>query len=341
MAIVSASIHNRRRFPNWIGLWVIAALCPALGGCLVARVPRMIEAHEAAKRFPEKGDVSTAETRALKVGGVERSYLVQVPKGTAAATPIVLLLHGGTQTAEAVWKQTSLPTLGARDGFILAAPQAVEKHWNDGRGSTVSGDEASTADDVGFLRALIGELVRRDRGDAGAVFVIGASNGGFMAMNYACQAGETLRAGANVISNLPNAVAKTCRTSKPLPWLSMNGKDDRIIPFVGVPEGTTARGKPQAALMSADDTFQFWARRAGCTSPAKIEHVTESVEKRTSSGCAGGAISVQYVFPYAGHVWPGLAINSPMIAVYLGGTNLDVDSGEEAWNFFKATLVRR
>lgn len=329
---------RRSRIVRVLTLLALTVSVLSVSGCLLARVPRMIDANEAAKRFPAKGSTASAQTRKLLVGGLERTYLLQVPAGATAQTPIVLLLHGGTQTAEEVWKQTSLPTLGARDRFIVAAPQGLNKHWNDGRGSTIAGDEASSADDVGFLRAVITELVLRDKGDARAVFVIGVSNGGFMAMRYACQASDTLRAGANVISTLPAAVARNCRATKPLPWLSMNGMRDPIVPFAGVPEGTMSRGQPQAALLSADATFQFWATRAGCKPGARIETISESVEKRIRSGCAGGTTSEQYVFTYAGHVWPGQAITGPLIAAYLGGTNLEVDSGEAAWSFFRSTL---
>lgn len=340
MVHANNSAARRRSLAKLAMLLAIAIGSTSLSGCLVARVSRMIESHDAAQRFPAKGDDSTAQERTLAAGGLQRTYLVQVPAGTTAPTPIVLLLHGGTQTAENVWEQTSLPTLGASDHFIVAAPQGVEKHWNDGRGSTIAGDDASTADDIAFLRAVIAELVLRDHGDPRAVFVIGASNGGFMAMYYACQAGDTLRAGANVISTLPLAVAKNCRPSKPLPWLTMNGMKDSIVPFAGVPEGTTSRGQPQAPLMSADATFEFWARRAGCNTNMKTERISDSVEKRVRSGCTGGTPSQQYVFSESGHVWPGEAVNSPLLAFYLGGTNLDVDTGETAWAFFKSTLAR-
>jgi polyhydroxybutyrate depolymerase len=322
-------------------LLALALACASTSGCLAVRAARMIDAHEATKDFPAKGDLQTAQSRSLLVGGVQRTYLVQAPSASSAPAPIVLLLHGGTQTAEKVWAQTSLPTLAARDRFILAAPQGIGNHWNDGRSSTVAGDDVSTADDVGLLRAVIADVVSRDHGDARAVFIIGASNGGFMAMNYACQAGDTLRAGANVISNIPRDVADHCRSSKPLPWLSMNGVKDPIVPFAGVPEGTLLKGRLQTPLLSADQSFDFWARRAGCGATVKSEKVSDTVEKRVRTGCAGGAISEQYVFSGAGHVWPGLAVNSPMIATYLGGTNLDVDTGEVAWDFFKSTLGTR
>ncbi|MDB5967631.1 MAG: Polyhydroxybutyrate depolymerase [Hydrocarboniphaga sp.] len=339
-------MSNQKIFPHRVRLMrklatllTVGAVMLSLDGCLAVRGVRMVQNHEATKGFPDKGDVSTAQQRKLIAGGLQRSYLVQIPGGASAPMPIVVILHGGTETAEDAWKQTSLPTLGARERFIVAAPQGVDKHWNDGRGSTLAGDSVSSADDVAFIRNLIAELVLRDHGDARAVFIIGASNGGFMAMNYACQAGDTLRAGANVISTLPAAVARNCRAGKPLPWLSMNGKRDSIVPFAGMPEGTLVRGKPQPGLLSADATFQFWANRAGCSASAQTTRVSDTVEKRVRS-CANGTTSQQYVFSDAGHVWPGLAINSAMIASYLGGTNLDVDTGEVAWGFFKSALAR-
>src|SRR5262245_44942273 len=109
----------------------LALVCLGTSGCLAVRAARMIDSHEATKHFPAKGDLGTAQTRNLSVGGVPRTYLVQAPARTSAPAPIVLLLHGGTQTAGQVWAQTSLPTLGARDRFIVAAPQGVGKHWND------------------------------------------------------------------------------------------------------------------------------------------------------------------------------------------------------------------
>jgi polyhydroxybutyrate depolymerase len=316
---------------------VLAASTLALSGCLVVRGARMIESHNATQGFADKGDVSKAQPRTIVAGGLQRRYLVQIPSGGGAPMPIVVVLHGGTQTAEQAWEQTSLPTLGLREHFIVAAPQGVDKHWNDGRGSTLAGDSASTADDVAFIRDMVAELVLRDRGDARAVFVIGASNGGFMAMYYACQASDTLRAGANVISDLPANVARGCKPGKALPWLSMNGVKDPVVPFKGMTEGSVVKGQPQAALLSADATFQFWASRAGCSSTAQTTRIADGVEKRVRL-CANGATSQQYVFENGGHVWPGLPVNSPALAYYLGGANLEVDTGEVAWGFFKSTL---
>src|SRR5579885_723861 len=93
---------------------------------------------EVPSNFPAKGNPDTAQQRTIMAGGLERTYLIQKPAGNGPF-PLVVLLHGGTQTASQVWAETSLPTLAARDNFILVAPNGVNKHWNDGRGAVLGG----------------------------------------------------------------------------------------------------------------------------------------------------------------------------------------------------------
>lgn len=319
-------------------LLCVVLACLSLSGCLVVRGARMVQAHEATRNFPDKGDFDQAQAHRLVSGGLTRDYWSTRPASASRQLPIVLLLHGGTQDPEAVWKQTSLPTLAQTQGFILAAPKGLDGHWNDGRGNTIAGDKASTANDVQFLRDIVRTLVLEQGGDPRAVFIVGVSNGGFMAMHFACEAGDLLRAAASVISNLPQAQAAACRSRKPLPWLAINGVKDPIIPFAGQPAGTVKRGEPQPALLSADASFAFWADRAGCARNASTERLSDSLEKRTRSGCAGGTRSEQYVMFDAGHVWPGMPITGALAASMLGGTNLDIDAGETVWGFFRSTL---
>src|SRR5579859_7783712 len=94
--------------------------------------------------FPSKGSLATAQSRTLVVDGVKREYLIQPVHG--GRHPVVIVLHGGASSDRIVWTETSLPTLGARYGFIVVAPNAeMNQHWNDGRHAVGSG-KASTAD---------------------------------------------------------------------------------------------------------------------------------------------------------------------------------------------------
>jgi polyhydroxybutyrate depolymerase len=310
----------------------------------------LMRTHAREATMPERGNVSTARRRHISVGGLERSYLVQPAPGARGAgrLPVVVLLHGGTQSAEDVWRETSLPTLGAREGFLVVAPEAFERHWNDVRGASIAGSPASTVDDVRFLKAVIAEVIAQDHGDPSAVFMVGSSHGGFMTMRFACDAGEALRAAASLLSTLPDALARNCKSPRPLPWLAVNGTEDPAVPFRGQVDGTVRRGETQAALRSADETFRFWADRAGCAAPAAREALTQQgaderhrwAERIVRSNCVSGQVSQQVVLHGSGHVIPGLATDNRLAERAVGPAAPEVDGGTLVWTHFKATLLK-
>lgn len=323
------------------GCVVLAASLSLLAGPQVLGNKMRAQREQAADSgFPAKGDVSTARKVDLAFDDIDRSYLIQ-PVESPGLHPVVVLLHGGTQDAEHVWRQTSLPTLGRRDGFIVVAPNGLNGHWNDGRG-TVLGGKPSDADDVGFLRQVIADVIANNHGDPKAVFMVGVSNGGFMTMHFACEAGGLLHAASNIISDLPIDQQQSCK-APPLPWLSMNGTSDPIVPYDGMKAGTVKNGMAQPGLLSADETFQFWAKRAGCgaiSAGQRLPHRDPSdptwAEEKTCKS-AGGVQSVQYIFHGGGHTAPNLQYGA-LIRAVIGDSNRDVDGGEAVWNFFKSTL---
>ncbi len=310
----------------------------------------MLRARTSSGAMPERGSIATAKRRHIAIGGLDRSYLVQPAPGARGAgrLPVVVLLHAGSQSAEDVWRETSLPTLGAREGFLVVAPEALDRHWNDVRGASIAGSPASTVDDVRFLRAVIAEVIAQDHGDPSAVFMVGSSHGGFMTMRFACDAGETLRAAASLLSTMPDALARNCKSPRPLPWLAVNGTEDPAVPFRGQVDGTVRRGETQAALRSADDTFRFWADRAGCAAPTAREAITDQAtddrhrwaERIVRSNCVSGQVSQQVVLHGSGHVIPGLATDNRLAERAVGPAAPELDGGTLVWMHFKATLLK-
>ena len=310
----------------------------------------LVRARTASGPMPERGNVATARRRHIVVGGLDRSYLVQPAPGARGAgrLPVVVLLHGGTQSAEDIWRETSLPTLGAREGFLVVAPEALARHWNDVRGPSIAGSPASTVDDVRFLRAVIAEVIAQDHGDPSAVFMVGSAHGGFMTMRFACDAGEALRAAASLLSTMPEALARNCKSPRPLPWLAVNGTEDPAVPFGGQVDGTVRRGETQAALRSADDTFRFWADRAGCAAPTARQAITDQgtderhrwAERIVRTSCVSGQVSQQVVLHGSGHVIPGLATDNRLAERAVGPAAPEIDGGTLVWMHFKATLLK-
>ena len=283
-----------------------------------------------AEDFPAKGSVDTAQQRTININGVSRDYLIQPVKEGGGPFPVVVLLHGGTQTARQVWEQTSLPVLAAREHFILVAPQGVNNQWNDVYGPSMSG-QSSDADDLEFLHSLIRAVIAKDKAYAGAVFLAGVSKGGFMALHYACAHAADLRAVASVAASLPLNEARDCRPTLSRPLLLMNGMKDPFVPFEGQRAGTIKNGYPQPPLLSPDETFAFWTHIGQCKKDIVKETLkgnsdNDWAERRTRKGCIGNFSYVQYVFHNVGHQWPD------------GGVSRIIDSGSAIWDFFHSTL---
>jgi polyhydroxybutyrate depolymerase len=73
--------------------------------------------------------------RAPALGGHERSYLAHAPQYLQPRSPLVIVLHGSGQDAQAMQKATgfAFERLAGQRRFAVAYPNAFGKHWNDGR----------------------------------------------------------------------------------------------------------------------------------------------------------------------------------------------------------------
>ncbi len=306
----------------------LSRLAAALTGLLILAMPPTVRAAAEHAAFPAKGDLSSATKRVLKFRGASRTYLVR-PVAGPGPWPLVVMLHGATISAERTWTQTSLPTLGAKEKFIVVAPQGVDNRWDESFGS-------GPDNDVEFLRAVMRDVEAKDHADPKAVFLIGMSNGGFMTIHFVCAGGGgELRAAGVVSATLGEDEIADCVPRKPLPWIEMHGDADQIVPF------TAGEG-----LLSAEQTFAYFADKAGCTAAIKRDKLPDVVandgstaEKRVRSGCAGGKqTSTFYVLHGAGHSWPNSRSGPPGER---GAVNQDIDGGTVAWEHFRATLTPR
>ena len=75
-------------------------------------------------------------SKSLTHGGLERTYHLYIPSSyrDSTAASLVIALHGGGGNGQKMEKLSRLGLLADQGGFIVAYPDAVERHWNDGRG---------------------------------------------------------------------------------------------------------------------------------------------------------------------------------------------------------------
>jgi len=281
-----------------------------------------------------------AET--IDIHGVARSYLVQLPDQRPA--PLVIVLHGNTQTGADMAARTSWPEVARRERFGVAFPNGLNRAWADLRPDTKRAGRAPPkgTDDVGFIVALIEKLVTEGAADPKRIYVTGLSNGGAMTMTMICARAELFAAAASLIFNLTDDMASGCRPAKPVPMLMMNGTADPLMPYEG------GRGTSRFAVdgfWSTEKTFDFWRHVNGCEmhelSAVDLDHRDDSDPTsvtRISSVCPSGRDVVLYRINKGGHRIPGAMpdVRFPrIIGAWLGPQNRDIDAAETIWEFFR------
>jgi polyhydroxybutyrate depolymerase len=163
-----------------------------------------------------------SSTHTIVVGGVERSYLLVVPPAVAAAAPnpVIMGLHGGSDTAQNASRYMGL-TSG--DAALYVYPQAP--YWPEAGGVAWNVDPAGV--DFPYFDALLADLGSRYCVDTTRVFAAGQSNGAFMVNALACFRPGLLRAIAPVAGGGP----QTTRCPEGVAAMIVHGSADTTVPI--------------------------------------------------------------------------------------------------------------
>jgi polyhydroxybutyrate depolymerase len=286
--------------------------------------------------------VHAADAANFESGGVKRSYTAIVPASTPA--PLVLVLHGNTQQGEDMRTRTSWPEVAKREGFAAVFPDGLNRGWADLRGDADRAGRPPPAgtDDAAFLTALIGKFVHEGVADPKRIYVTGVSNGGYMTLTLACTHAELFAAAASVIASFTETMMASCKPSRPVPILMMNGTADPLIAYDGG-RGTSRYAVPN--VVSTTATIAFWRKTNGCAAadgrstklPDK-DRGDASTVTRIDSDCPDGRDVVLYRVDGGGHRMPGSFPDARFVRVVdalLGPQNHDIDGAETIWAFFK------
>ena len=230
---------------------------------------------------------AAAET--IEIGVAKRSYLTQFPETKPA--PLVVVLHGNTQTGADIGTRTSWSLVASRERFGVIYPDGLNHAWADLRPDSRRAGQAPPAgtDDVAFIAKLIEKYVADGFADPKHVYITGLSNGGAMTMTLACARADLFAAAASVIMNLTDESASGCHPSRPVPMLVMNGTADPLIPYEG---GKGASRYAVDGFWSTPNTLAFWRRVNGCqaadaavTELADRDPADQSTVTRIESQC--------------------------------------------------------
>ena len=233
--------------------------------------------------------------------------------------PVVLVLHGATQSAAGVARMSGMSRMADRENFLAVYPTGTSRlglapTWN--AGNCCGYALKNNVDDIGFLRALLNRLQTDYAVDPKRIYATGISNGAMMSYRAACELSDQIAAVAPVegAQNVP------CHPSSPVSVIVFHGTADRLVPFEGgaSPFQLDPRRSDTPVLL----TVAFWAKQDGCSMPPKHEETPE-LHIDTYSGCATGTAVALYVIRGGHHIWPG---------VRMSGNH--VPATEIMWRFF-------
>jgi polyhydroxybutyrate depolymerase len=227
----------------------------------------------------------------LHVGGLERTYYVLFPANRTGLVPLVLALHGYTQSVGGLETETRLNDEAAAVGFVLAYPAGINQSWN--AGGCCADAEARNVDDVAFIKQVIDQLVRGGRVDPKRIFATGISNGGMMDYRLACELSDRIAAIASVSGALE---LDTCSPARTVSVLEMHGTDDSQVPLAG---GTLSGLGTFPPTMS---TMRRWVTIDRCTADPTVSK-TDITETSTWTGCRDGSTVVLVVVNGGGHTF--------------------------------------
>ena len=202
---------------------------------------------------------SSATTRHF---GGSRPARVIAREGTAQG--LLLALHGYGDDGASFVQALGLPALARRKGLVLVAPDGTldprgHRFWNATDACCDFFDHP--VDDVAYLRGLLEEVSAAYRVDARRRYVLGLSNGAFMAHRLACEAADEIAA-IVPIAGTTWADPGRCRPSSPVSVLQVHGDADRIIFYQG---GQHVLGLGKGLYPGSVATIERWARLDHCS----------------------------------------------------------------------------
>jgi polyhydroxybutyrate depolymerase len=245
-------------------------------------------------------------TGTVELGG--RPVTVHVPDSydPARPAPLVVALHGYTSDAKELETYLRLTPESDRRGFVYAYPEGStddrgDRFWN--ATDACCAFSSPEPDDSRYLGELISTIQGSYRIDRARVYLIGHSNGGFMAFRMACDHADQITAIVSLNGASWNDAAR-CRPSEPVSLLAIHSSTDETVAF----DGGVIDG---AAYPSAATTVAQWlgynrCAEAGRDAPA-LDLVTDLPAAETSvrtyvQGCAGGSTVQAWTINSGTHV---------------------------------------
>ena len=282
---------------------------------VVDRADRADKRRAASTTTPHTGGTFEARRFAEDIG--ELDYKLYVPAGLDTTdAPLLLMLHGCTQSPDDFARGTHMNALADAHGYVVAYPEQPSSRnathcWNWFR----RGDQQRGSGEPALLAALTRRLVATHRLDERRVYVAGLSAGGAMAAILASTHPD-IYAAIGVHSGLPiglasdvpsalaamrGGLARSSATAhrtalRPVPAIVFHGDEDTTVhPSNG--DGVIA----QSLVKDGVDVAAAKGAHVECGIAAGGRRYTRTVHTLTD----GSVAAEHWIIEGGGHAWSG------------------------------------
>ncbi|MET0791262.1 MAG: PHB depolymerase family esterase [Polyangiaceae bacterium] len=237
----------------------------------------------------------------VKVGTLDRTYVLHIPTGYAGTKPLPVVIDfhplGGTGSAWAGssgWKAKADSV-----GFITAYPNSYNSNNSWNVGFCCQDAQKNQIDDVAFTKAMIEQIEGIACVDTKRIYATGCSNGGGMTYKAACDLADMIAGAAPVDFRCVyggTTGSPSCEGCKPARPISIthfdNTGDTALVPYAGGLTSFAADCPPNMsctgmAFPSAQDNFKKFQDIDQCTGATVA--LSGHPACQTNSSCQGGA----------------------------------------------------
>lgn len=283
----------------------------------------------------------------LKVGELDRHYIVHVPTNYAAikSMPVVIMFHGGGGTARGAMRETGWAQKADQIGFLAVFPEATppdptkpgrfvgnSQLWNDGSGRFHAGQK--NVPDVAFINAMIDDLIVRYNVDRRRIYATGFSNGASMAFRVG------IELSTRIVAIAPFAGAlwiKEAKLERPVSLYYITGDADPLNPLEGgAPKFATGRalkGMASQIKPAAREHVTTWAHFLGFQFEPKPAPASPGVTTLIYGKDRDDTEIRFTVIKGHGHIWPGGKNLLPEFMV--GKASGAFNATDSIWPFFE------
>lgn len=274
-------------------------------------------------------------TRTLKVGELDRSYVVHIPPQYDAEkpTPIVLIYHGGGSNPQTMVRFCGMNHKSNEANFIAVYPSGtgrLEKVLTFNGGNCCGYAMRRNVDDVEFTRKLLDDLATVANVDPKRVFATGMSSGAIISYRLASELSDRIAAIAPVGGPMGT---ETCKPKRAVSVIHFHGTDDENAPF----KGGRGKGVSGTNFLSVEHSIQAWVKANACNEQPvvtkqqpRVNDGTSVIRKTYGEGKDGSEV-VLIEINGGGHTWPG----GPSKVRFLGKTTKNISANDTMWEFFQ------